>query len=126
MAHKNSNTTFAQASDDASDTGLCDFVMTALRATRRFPCPGLPAYFNRDNVMNLYLEEHPGGWVANLAFRHVPPGLPNTIGTPDAHPFPSERLAFLAGAGMLCGLVTGSEELPFMVVGNQLIVAAYR
>lgn len=124
----NSKRNTASPQDHAAEPGMFDIVMTALEATGRIPHlppqTGLPAHFSRDNVSGLYLEKHAGGWVANLAFRHVPPGLPDTLGTPDAQPFPCEQSAFLAGAALLCHVVTGSHELPFTVVGNRLLVCA--
>ena len=76
-------------------------------------------------MSDLYLEQHPGGWVANIALQDVPEGELNTIGTPDAFPYPTKREAFLAGAGLLCGLLTGSEELPFIATDDELQVFGY-
>jgi hypothetical protein len=107
-----------------------DLVLTALNASGRIPRQrpelGLPAYFNRDNLDSLYLEEHPGGWVANIAFRNVPPWAPDTVGTPDAFPFPSRDEAFIAGARIVCQIVTGSTELPFLAANGNLIAFGYR
>ena len=50
------------------------------------PETGLPPYYNRENISDFYLEKHSGGWVANIVFRHVPPGIGNMLGSPDAHP----------------------------------------
>lgn len=108
---------------------MFDIVTSALEAKNLFPCPrpmlGLPNDFDHHDVADLYLERHPGGWVANIAFADVPPGQPNTLGTPDASPFPSEREAFLAGAAFLCGILTGSAELPFIVTEDKLMVVGY-
>lgn len=102
-----------------------NLVMAALHAKGRIPCPApqsdLPPHFDREDIVGFYLEKHPGGWVPNIGFRNVPPGLPNTVGTPDAEPFATESDAFLAGAELLCRIVTGSEELPFFVAGDKLI-----
>lgn len=105
-------------------------IVSALHAKGRIPQEqpqlGLLGHFYRDNLLYLYLEEHPGGWVANISFRHAPIGFPNTMGTPDAHPFESKKEAWLAGAALVCWIVTGSYKLPFFMVGNKLMVACYR
>ncbi len=77
------------------------------------------------DIVDLYLERHPAGWVANIAFDNPVAGAPNTVGTPDASPYPTPRLAFFAGASMLCELLTGSRELPFIEVDGKLLVVSY-
>lgn len=81
----------------------------------------LPPYYNRDNISDFYLEKHSGGWVANIVFRHVPPGIGNMLGSPDAHPYACRRDAFLHGATLLSLIITGSQELPFIVAGDTVI-----
>ncbi len=108
-------------------TGLMALILEALSAKGRLACPppvtsNLP-YFTRDNLLELHLDKRAGGWVANITFRHVPPGLPNCVGTPESRPLPDERSAFLAGAAIVCEIATGSRELPFLVLGEQLICA---
>jgi hypothetical protein len=118
--------------DDSQTTHgtYLDLVLTALQASGRIPPQrpetGLPDHFNRDNLDSLYLEEHPGGWVANIAFQNVPPWAPDTVGTPDACPFPSKDEALLAGARIVSQIVTGSAELPFLVANGNLIAFGYR
>ena len=114
----------------SSDCDMLDLTLTALEAKGRYPCArptnGLPGHFHAGNMARLYLEPHDDGWVANIEFRDVPPGQPNTVGTPDAFPLACERTAFLCGAALVCEIVTGSRELPFFVAGDRLICAAYR
>ena len=105
---------------------LLDIVIDALDATGRIPAtaPDLPfpEHYNRDNIAGLEIEAHPDGWVANVSFGKVPRGEPDSLGTPDATPLPCEREAFLAGAEVVCAIVTGSPELPFFVAGDRLMV----
>jgi hypothetical protein len=83
-------------------------------------------YMTRDNIEHLYIDEVDGGWVGNITFHNVSPGCPNSIGTPDAQPFPTRQQAFLAGARIVCDLFTGSRDLPFFACGDTLITVAYR
>lgn len=112
-----------------SDPTILQIVMDALRATQRMPCPppqlNLPAHMHRGNLLNMLVEEHRGGWVSNIVFEHVPKGQPDSIGTPDAHPYPTQQEAFLAGAKLICLLVTGSQDLPFFISDGKLICVAY-
>ena len=108
---------------------MLEIVKTALEAKDRMPCQrpmlGLGNNLDHYDVVDLYLEQQPGGWVANIAFQGLPAGEPNTIGTPDASPYPSKQQAFLAGAALLCRLLTGSEELPFIATNDKLMVVGY-
>ncbi|OWU66347.1 hypothetical protein, partial [Phaeobacter sp. 22II1-1F12B] len=61
-----------------------------------------------------------------ITFTDLPPGMPNCLGSPDEMPYEDPRGAFLHGAGILCEIVTGSRDLPFMVMGDQLVLVAYR
>ncbi|WP_144389879.1 hypothetical protein [Phaeobacter sp. 22II1-1F12B] len=85
------------------------------------PETGLPPYYNRENISDFYLEKHSGGWVANIVFRHVPPGIGNMLGSPDAHPYKDRRDAFLHGATLLSLIITGSPDLPFIVAEDTII-----
>lgn len=104
-------------------------VMDALKATYRipdqFPQNDLPPQFDPANIESLYLEQTEAGWGANIGFANVPDGEPNTIGTIDAEPCDNALDAFLFGATILCHLVTGDPELPFLVHGNELRVVSY-
>lgn len=121
------------SSTSAPDGGAFDalvLIMTALKAKGRIPAQQpasfRPAYLNCDNIEAFYFEQKPcGGWVANVAFRNVPVGQPDILGTPEAYPFETQIEAFMAGASIVCDIVTGSRELPFFFAGNQLICAVY-
>ena len=122
-------TTTTPAETAAKNISMFDVVTSALEAKGRLPCArpqlGLPGNIECYDVSGLYLEQHPGGWVANIALQDVPEGKLNTIGTPDASPYPTKREAFLAGAAILCRLLTGSQELPFIASDNELRVFGY-
>ena len=126
MSNINETAQAAAASEPPRSPTLLETVMTALEVTGRLTAetaaPTHPLY-NRDTVKDLYVEAHAGGYVANIGF-DLPPGHPNIIGTPDRSPFPTQGAAFLAGARMLCHLLTGSTELPFIIRGDELIVFA--
>jgi hypothetical protein len=115
--------------DDTNEPDLLALVMRALEAKgripKRRPTSSAPAYFNRDNIDEFYIEKKAGGWVGNIAFKNVPPGCPDVMGTPDATPYETPREAFMRGAAILCLIVTGSSELPFFEAGDQLICVAY-
>ena len=122
-------TTTTPAETAAKNISMFDIVTSALEAKGRLPCArthlGLPGNIECYDVRDLYLEQHPGGWVANIALQDVPEGKLNTIGTPDASPYPTKREAFLAGAAILCRLLTGSQELPFIASDDELRVFGY-
>lgn len=107
-------------------TSLLEIVMSALEATWRIPdeAPrtGFPSGFHRDALRAFTIDRVKGGYVANIEF-DVAPGEPNTIGTPDARPLPTHKDAFLAGAVIVCQIVTGSPELPFFVLGDEIVIA---
>lgn len=97
------------------------WVAQAVPAER--PSTRFPAHLNRDNMEALNIEERPGGCVANLVFHDTPAGLPDVIGTPEARPLASADEAFLAGAELVCEIVTGSPKLPFVLTQNALVFA---
>ena len=119
----------ASASETDSRLSLLDIVMQALEVTGRIPTTqpetDFPDAFTADRITDFYVEELNGGWVSTLLFRDIPEGLPDALGSPDIMPYRERRDAFLHGAGILCEIVTGSRELPFTIVGDHLIVAAY-
>ncbi len=121
---------YAVSSLGAKDTDLLQLVLAALVATHRIPAEapriGLPDYYHRDNLLDFYLEQKGGKWVGNSGFQNVPSGEPDVIGTPEARPFNTATEAFLAGASILCDIVTGSPELPFFLAGDKLMCAAWR
>ena len=105
-------------------------VIAALDAKGRIPvlqpASSGPAYFHRDNLDEFYVVQKPGGgWVGNVAFKNVPAGQPDVIGTPEASPYATQEEAFMAGAAIICAIVTGSRELPFFFAGDNLICAVY-
>lgn len=108
---------------------LLDIVMQALEVTGRIPDDqpetNFPRCFTADRISDFYLEPLNEGWVSTITFRDMPPGMPNSLGSPDEMPHEDPRDAFLHGAGILCEIVTGSRDLPFTVIGNQLVVVAY-
>ena len=59
-----------------------------------------------------------------ITFEDGPAGAPSSLGTPETI-YPSRQEAFLAGAQILCRILTGSKKLPFFVAGDELIVAGY-
>ena len=113
---------------ESGEIDLVNFVLCALEEKGRIPfkSPELayPAQFTRDNIADFCVEQRKGGWVANIVF-DVPKGQPDVIGTPDADPFASFQDAFMAGASILCHVVTGSPELPFFQAGDKLMCAFY-
>lgn len=108
---------------------LFAIVMEGLRATYRFPDEApendLPEQFHSDNINSLGIEEIDGGWISYIGFADVPHGMPNAMGVGHENPHGSALEAFLQGAAVLCELVTGSAELPFLVLGNKLMVVSY-
>ena len=115
--------------DDINKPDLLALVMRALEAKgripKRRPTSSAPSYFNRDNIHEFYIEKKAGGWAGNIAFKNVPAGFPDVIGTPDATPYKTPREAFLHGAAIVCAIVTGSSELPFFEAGDKLICVTY-
>ncbi|OOY02793.1 hypothetical protein [Thioclava sp. F28-4] len=109
---------------------LLEIVMQALEATGRVPAKqpatNFPRHFTADRIDDFYVEPLGNGWVSTITFRDVPAGEQNCLGSPDAFPYDDPRKAFLHGATILCEIATGSRELPFTMVGDKLIVAAYQ
>lgn len=99
--------------------------MSALEAKQRIPShppkTTLPRGFDRDALRAFRIDHVGGGYIANIEF-DMAPGEANTIGTPEARPLPTYRDAFLAGATILCEIVTGSPDLPFFLLGDELVV----
>lgn len=63
-----------------------------------------------DNLDAMMVYPAPlGGWHADLVFKHVPPGLPNTIGSPVAKPYATRGQAE-AGAMRLLAMVLQLED----------------
>lgn len=52
------------------------------------------SHVTEDNLDALVIYPAPlGGWHADLVLKHVPPGVPNTIGSPVGSPFPTRSAA---------------------------------
>jgi hypothetical protein len=62
-------------------------------------------YVTLANLDALLVTEAPlGGWHADVVFKHVPPGVPNTMGTPVERPLRTRREAEEAGKRLLVGM----------------------
>lgn len=124
-----SKQTKATAHAVAAPSEMLKTVIGALEAKDRLPCqrPVHDCGINQGHldVSDFYLEQQHDGWVAKIAFQDVPKGAVATICTPEASPFPSKKEAFLAGAELLCKVLTGSEELPFFVANDKLMVTGW-
>ncbi len=118
---------FLKHTANPNTTSLLDIVITALAEKYRIPGEAprttYPPSFHRDALCAFSIDRVEGGFVANIEF-DMAPGEADTIGTPRAHPLPTHRDAFLAGAAILCKIVTGSHDLPFLVLGDELVVVA--
>jgi len=98
---------------------LYSVVTFALKEKGRLPCQrpegALSRFLLSCPVDGLYLEEQSGGWVAKVKFKNVPAGDINGVITP-VYASPAE--AFHDGASLLCYILTGSYELPFILIGD--------
>ena len=65
--------------------------------------PFLTSENSLDSLM-IYREPN-GGWSADVLLKGVPPGYPDTLGTPLAHPLGSEADALKAGRGIVVSLL---------------------
>lgn len=113
----------------AAPSEMLAIVIGALEAKDRLPCqrPVHDCGINQGHfdVSDFYLEQQHDGWVAKIAFQDALTGVDDTTCTPEASPFPSRKEAFLAGAKLLCKVLTGSEELPFIVTNDKLMVTGW-
>ena len=91
------------------------------RIPDRAPRTAYPSEFHRDALRSFTIDQVEGGYVANIAFVRTL-GEAITIGAPDALPLPTHKDAFLAGARIVCEIVTGSPELPFLVRDDEIVV----
>lgn len=126
MTPKRTKTT---ANAVAAPSEMLAIVIGALEAKDRLPCqrPVHDCGINQGHfdVSDFYLEQQHDGWVAKIAFQDALTGVDDTTCTPEASPFPSRKEAFLAGAKLLCKVLTGSEELPFIVTNDKLMVTGW-
>ncbi|QFS84860.1 hypothetical protein FIU97_19400 (plasmid) [Roseivivax sp. THAF40] len=121
--------TFDLPYNPSQDTCFLDLVWDALEATHRIPeeTPdlGLGDHYVRENLAHLTVENMPNGWVANITFKPRSNQPENCLTSPVHAPLPTAAEALIHGAAIVSDLVSGSAELPFIVVGNRLMVAAY-
>lgn len=54
-----------------------------------------------DNLDALVIRRSSGGWHADLILKRMPVGVPNVMGTPEAHPLPDREAAVAAGTDIL-------------------------
>lgn len=104
---------------------MLDIVKTALEAKGRLPSESTQ-HSSKDeqehsDVDGFYLIKQSDGWRPCFTLR----GGACPITTGDAASFPDKKQAFIAGAMVLCELLTGSTDLPFFVVGDQLRIGGY-
>ena len=113
--------------ENAYECPLLDIIMTALHAKwyvpDEAPDMGLPPGFDRDALCALEIQEVDGGYAAIVCF-DVSSGQNNAMGLPYERRLPTYREAFLEGARMVCAIVTGSTDLPFSVIGDELMVVS--
>ncbi len=125
MTHTNTNLTTSTKPSDMFQTVIDALTLTGRMESLR-PIVGLGNGMDGYDVVDLYLERHLGGWVANIALDKATTRAPNTIGTPDSSPYQTKRQAFFAGASIMCELLTGSSDLPFIEANGTLVVAGYK
>lgn len=106
-----------------------DIILKALEVRDRVPeeAPnlGLGAHYVRENLRHLTLEQMAGGWVANIIFKPSADPQKDCMTVHTGTPIASAIDAFLLGASVVCELVSGSDELPFSLIGNKLMMARY-
>ncbi|WP_407496468.1 hypothetical protein [Pseudooceanicola sp. MF1-13] len=122
MSYKVLNT-YSHASDQLS---FMDVVTDALEATGRSmtnddasPCHPI---YNRNTILDIYLEETDQGWIGNVGFK-VPEGVPDVIG---CRPVTSYQQALESAASVACYIISGSPELPFFFHEGRITVVAYQ
>lgn len=71
------------------------------------------AYVTLENLDALLITPAPlGGWHADIVFKHTPPGVPNTMGTPVERPMRTRQEAEEAGKNilvMVCAIAASNE-----------------
>lgn len=97
-------------------------------------------YMRGDNIRAVIVQQRNGGWVADVLFRDVPQGCPESFGTADASPFGTRRAARKAAvklvqrllkqpvpAETIAWMIAGMPDCgPPMLIGNQIIFSAYQ
>lgn len=103
-------------SRSAHASNMLAIVETALFAKDRLPAVGRNPH--GQDVASFHIAARPEGWAPMITFKGGSAGSPAKI-------YPSKKEAFLAGAGTLCRILSGSKKLPFVVEGDILMVAGY-
>lgn len=101
---------------------ILDVQKDANRAIYTAPLHFSPTPFSAENLADFSPKQLSGGWVADIYFRDIPAGAPEWIGAPEALPYVRGQEAFLAGARLLWSLLSVSSEVPFMLIGNFLVI----
>ena len=119
--------TFPQVASSKID--YLDLFVSALKAQGRMPKPH-PTFGPEQNphqsmITSFDLEERLGGWVIKLDFYDMGDGTHQSAVYPDKSPVPCKNDAFLAGAGALCHVLSGSDELPFANEVDALVAAGF-
>jgi hypothetical protein len=113
-------------SSNLCELTLLDCILDAQKAANHAiytaPLSFPPMHFNAQNLADFRPKHHSGGWVADIYFRDVPAGAPELIGVPDALPYERDQDTLLTGPRLLCCLLTVSPEVPFMLIGDCLVV----
>jgi len=112
--------------DTAPSPWTChkDLVLEALRAKGMWPSScgsyGHPEQISIETLERFTLEKEDSGWSFFLTFKTKNPLMPNTAALPPELRVDDPMTAFLLGAQAICELATGSDELPFIAVGNKI------
>ncbi|MBD3625625.1 MAG: hypothetical protein HUJ24_09655 [Rhodobacteraceae bacterium] len=97
-------------------------------------------YMRGDNIRAVIVQERDGGWAADILFRDVPNGCPESLGTADASPLGTRRAARKAATKLVhrlletpvppeivAWMMAGMPECgPPILIGNRAIFAGYR
>jgi len=68
-------------------------------------------YYSEDRMAGIHIYHAPlGGWIADLIFRDMPPGIPNALGTPVHSPFRTREEAREGAIGMLAAILEISDQ----------------
>lgn len=69
------------------------------------------SYVAEDNLEALSIYPAPmGGWHADLVLKHVPPGVPNVIGSPVGQPHATRAAAEASAKALLVGALTIAKQ----------------
>ena len=104
-------------------------IIDALKEKDRIPFEtpdiGFGPSYVRGNLKHLTVERVHGGWVFNIIFNKESIGESEDCMTSSmVQPYATAADALLYGAKAVCVIVSGSDELPFEVVGNKLLMVS--